>query len=493
MKKFFKILITLLLTLAILAGGTLGVLYFGFGIDVFDQSGWSFTEEGSTQYLDYHGEPLLEWQLIDGNWYYFAPADGNMSTGWLELEGNRYYLGTDGVRCSGWLTLPDGTYYLSPTGGAAATGWLALDGQRYYLDETGRIASGWQDIESHRYYLTESGNPTTGWLELEGSRYHFDDSGVMQTGWLETEAGRMYLSEDTGAVVTGWLETESGRCYINEDGYLATGWTDAPEGRYYLDENGYPTTGWLEMEDITYYLDDTGAMVTGWLEQDASRYYFQDDGAMAVGKVLIDGISNYFTSTGDWVVLVNTWNPVPEGYTTNLVYFNGWPVDAECYDPLVQMLTAMRRAGYSYTITSAYRSEATQQSIWDRRMANYQASGYTYEEALRLVSTSVAIPGTSEHHLGLAIDISGGHAWLETHCWEYGFIVRYPEGKTDITGIVYEPWHYRYVGKELAAELKELGLCMEEYMDMLTQSVGSDAGTASNPANDAQAATENAA
>ena len=93
------------------------------------------------------------------------------------------------------------------------------------------------------------------------------------------------------------------------------------------------------------------------------------------------------------------------------------------------------------------------------------------------------MPGTSEHQLGLAVDIVDvnypylddhqatmpAQKWLMEHCWEYGFVLRYPDDKTDVTGIIYEPWHYRYVGKELAAELYELGLTVEEYMQKLTE------------------------
>jgi D-alanyl-D-alanine carboxypeptidase len=98
--------------------------------------------------------------------------------------------------------------------------------------------------------------------------------------------------------------------------------------------------------------------------------------------------------------------------------------------------------------------------------------GDTEEVALAKVMESVAVPGTSEHHLGLAADIGGGeamYAWMRDNSWKYGFIVRYPEGKTEYTGIIYEPWHIRYVGVELAKELHDLGLCMEEYMEMITK------------------------
>ena len=101
------------------------------------------------------------------------------------------------------------------------------------------------------------------------------------------------------------------------------------------------------------------------------------------------------------------------------------------------------------------------------------------EQARSEAATVVAVPGTSEHHLGLALDIvDAGYPflteeqeetpvqkWLIENSWKYGFILRYPSGKSDITGIIYEPWHYRYVGREVAAEVYASGLCFEEYLD----------------------------
>ena len=106
--------------------------------------------------------------------------------------------------------------------------------------------------------------------------------------------------------------------------------------------------------------------------------------------------------------------------------------------------------------------------------------------ALEEAGTVVAVPGTSEHQLGLALDIiddsnwtldqtqenTKTQKWLMAHSWEYGWVLRYPNGKTELTGIIYEPWHYRYVGKEIAAELHELDMCLEEYMQMLSDTVG---------------------
>jgi D-alanyl-D-alanine carboxypeptidase len=211
-------------------------------------------------------------------------------------------------------------------------------------------------------------------------------------------------------------------------------------------------------------------MCLGWQEIEGVTYYFREDGTMAVGRVTLDGVNYHFDRRGAYVLLVNKWNPVPEGYEPQLKTYKGWSMDASCYDAMVQMLTDLADTGYFYKITSVYRTEKTQQKIWNNRYNGYISQGYSKERALELVAQSVAEPGTSEHHLGLAIDITGDNAkkWLAENCWKYGFIVRYPEGKTEITGIIYEPWHYRYVGVDLAMELKDSGLCLEEYMEQLT-------------------------
>lgn len=483
MKKFTKVLIALLLTLAIVAGGIVGVLYFVFDINVFDQSGWDVSDTGSVRYLDYYGKPLVSWQLVDGQWYYFDPeSDGAMYTGWLSLDGSRYYMEASGIRASGWRNLSDGQYYLSPSGGAAVTGWLTLDDARYYFNDLGQMCTGWQEIDSERFHFSENGTVDTGWLSLEGNRYYLGDDGKMFTLWYENEDGKRYFDPDTGAMARGWYEVDDYRRYFSEDGLLCTGWTDTPDGTFYLNDLGCPTTGWTEIDDDTYYFStDTGEMTTGWLTLDDVRYYFREDGTMAIGKVVIDGTASYFASNGAYVVMVNRWNPVPEDYETNLVSYGEWRVDAQVLEPLKQMLAD---CPYSYTITSAYRSEATQKSIWNTRLQRYKNQGYSTSEAETLVGQSVAIPGTSEHHLGLAVDISSGeagYAWLAEHCAEYGFILRYQEGFLDITGTIHEPWHFRYLGTELAKEVADTGLCFEQYFDMLTLSQGSDAGTASDP------------
>lgn len=230
---------------------------------------------------------------------------------------------------------------------------------------------------------------------------------------------------------------------------------------------------WVDIGQHRYYFDENGQMYHGWLQLDGDTYYLKEDGVMAIGQVSVDGVNRFFTSTGKHVLMPNPWNPVPEDYTFELVQIGAVKANTECADALQQMVAAGKKAGYYLNVTNVYRSIAVQQFLWDRGIQNYMQQGYDRATAEKLTGQSVAIPGHSEHQMGLAADISKGNEpvlkWIRENCWEYGFILRYPAGKTELTGIMYEPWHFRYVGVELAMELKELDMCMEEYMQMLTQ------------------------
>ena len=147
------------------------------------------------------------------------------------------------------------------------------------------------------------------------------------------------------------------------------------------------------------------------------------------------------------------------------------------YEDLVDMLAAAGEEGYQYWIASAYRSRQRQQELIDEDVAAYQAKGYSYQEALEKTYEQTMPAGRSEHESGLALDIlcsenvnmdvsqadEPGNQWLAAHAHEYGFILRYPQDKEDITGIYYEPWHFRYVGKEAAEYLWENQLTLEEF------------------------------
>lgn len=186
----------------------------------------------------------------------------------------------------------------------------------------------------------------------------------------------------------------------------------------------------------------------------------------------------------DWnLTLVNPWNPLPEDHTLTLTQLkNGQAVDTRCYPALQDMMDACRGAGLEPLICSSYRTQEKQERLFENKVSQFLAKGLSKESARTEAAKVVALPGTSEHQLGLAVDIVDAdyqllndaqadtpvQQWLMKHCWEYGFILRYPKEKEALTGIIYEPWHYRYVGKEHAQAIYDSGLCLEEYLNRIT-------------------------
>ena len=170
------------------------------------------------------------------------------------------------------------------------------------------------------------------------------------------------------------------------------------------------------------------------------------------------------------LMLVNRWNPLPEGYTVQLVDApGGVQVDERIYQPLMEMLDAATEAGVGPIVVSGYRTQEKQQSLYDEKINEFLGEGYSKEEAIAQAQQWVSVPGTSEHQTGLAVDINGMiwdvYPWLAENSYKYGFTLRYPEDKTEITGAQHERWHFRYVGLEAAAEMYERGLCLEEYLN----------------------------
>lgn len=197
-----------------------------------------------------------------------------------------------------------------------------------------------------------------------------------------------------------------------------------------------------------------------------------------------------FTSDGvikeqpeDWnLVLVNKWNEMEAGYVPELTEISsGHRVDSRIVDSLRAMIADAKEAGYYIYILSSYRDIERQISLYEAEVKKWLYEGLNQEAAEAKAGTIVAYPGTSEHHLGLAVDLvssehvkldrdaekTKGYQWLVAHCHEYGFILRYPNNTTDITGIIYEPWHFRYVGEEAATEIMEAGITLEEYLSQL--------------------------
>jgi D-alanyl-D-alanine carboxypeptidase len=344
------------------------------------------------------------------------------------------------------------------------------------------LLTGWQTEGENRYYYNEDGTKHTGWLDAAGEKYYFDLNGILQTGWIDVDGNKYYLN-DAGNPCTGWMEFDGKLIYLRESGALGQGWLEEDGIKYYLTD-GCITTGWVEDGNNVYYLKDDGTIHTGWLEANDARYFFRSDGRMGKGKVAVsDTEFRYFTSTGKEVILVNPWNYVPDDYNPTIVKHDNYRVAEDCLDALKKMLSDCEAAGLEPIVRSSYRTFSDQKYLYMNRVKIYLNKGYSQEEAEKIAATINAIPGTSEHQLGLAVDIvdksyqtlnkeqenTPAQKWLMEHCWEYGFILRYPNGTTDVTGIIYEPWHYRYVGTELSMELKDAGVCLEVYLDQLTE------------------------
>lgn len=186
------------------------------------------------------------------------------------------------------------------------------------------------------------------------------------------------------------------------------------------------------------------------------------------------GISRTADESLGWnLMLVNSRYRIPDDYSVELIRLsNGEQVDSRIYPDLQEMFDDARGAGYSLFVRAGYRSEEDQENLMEDKIEAYRQEGYSQWEAEREAEKWVAKPGTSEHELGLSVDINAEgqtdgnrlYQWLAEHSWKYGFILRYPAEKEEITGIDYEPWHFRYVGKQAAKEMYEQDLCLEEYV-----------------------------
>ena len=184
----------------------------------------------------------------------------------------------------------------------------------------------------------------------------------------------------------------------------------------------------------------------------------------------------------DWrLILVNHENPLPAGFTVALASTSQkYELDARILSDWEEMYQAAQQDGVSLLLCYGYRTLAQAEELFEKQINRQMAAnGYTREQAVQAAKRFVAPPGYSEHHTGLALDIitpsyqvlNEGYAqtdaaqWLKDNAHHFGFILRYPKDKQDITNITFEPWHYRFVGKDAAQEIYSNGLCLEEYLD----------------------------
>ena len=177
----------------------------------------------------------------------------------------------------------------------------------------------------------------------------------------------------------------------------------------------------------------------------------------------------------EWnLIVVNRWNEIPEDYSVELTELpNGLKVDSRIYPYLQEMFDAAADDGIYAVVGEAYRTAEEQKKLFDDKILAFMVEGFSRKKAEEMAKEWVAVPGTSEHQLGIAVDINADktlsdnedvYQWLADNAYKYGFILRYPQWKTEITGNAYEPWHYRYVGEKAALEIYEQNICLEEYL-----------------------------
>lgn len=232
---------------------------------------------------------------------------------------------------------------------------------------------------------------------------------------------------------------------------------------------------------------EASSSVSSALPESSAAVSSETDSKPAEGKAGSSSEEAVPVNAGDkWnLILVNRAHPLPESFKVDLKEITGstYDVDSRVVENLDDMLAAAKKAGMKLQVISAYRSVAKQKTLYSQKVAEYVKQGYSQKDAEAEAAKWVAIPSTSEHHTGLASDIVGVEwyqkhgdlddtfdqteefKWLISHCTEYGFVLRFPEDKQDITGITYEPWHYRYVGKETAEYMAKNNLCLEEYWE----------------------------
>ncbi len=188
-----------------------------------------------------------------------------------------------------------------------------------------------------------------------------------------------------------------------------------------------------------------------------------------------------FTEEDKWMLRVaNFENVLPADFTveTGLITpafarDQGMSFDARAVGDLNAMLAAANADGVNLLVISCFRTITRQTTLYNAEVQKWLNQGYSDADAKTKAGTIVAVPGTSDHNLGLAVDLNSVEesfentrqfVWLQEHAAEYGFVMRYPKDKQDITKIIYEPWHYRYVGKVHAEKMNSLNMCLEEYV-----------------------------
>ncbi len=247
------------------------------------------------------------------------------------------------------------------------------------------------------------------------------------------------------------------------------------------DESILPDTdGALHEFEVSEETDGTDFYTLDDILEDTQSYEYENENVENSEEEIPEEQELVFDSS-DWrLVLVNKQHPIPDDYSFSLgIIKDNMRCDKRIISDVIAMLQAAKEDGITLQIRSPYRTDDRQEYLFDRKIKMYMGQGYSYMEAYKTASQVVTVPGASEHQIGLALDITSdiymqldegfgdteAGKWLAEHSCEYGFILRYPADKVYITSIEFEPWHFRYVGKEAATVIMRENICLEEFWD----------------------------
>jgi D-alanyl-D-alanine carboxypeptidase len=249
------------------------------------------------------------------------------------------------------------------------------------------------------------------------------------------------------------------------------------------DEQNVPEEEEAYRYDVDEILEYNADLLAGEDLEEGSAEEGEDQGKGVQNTDTVSGGDSVVFSKDDWqLILINKQHPIPDDYSFQLATIKGSSqCDERILKDLLAMLQAAKNDGVNLVVRSPYRTEDRQEKLFVQKIKNYMNKGMTYMEAFKVSSQTVTVPGSSEHQVGLALDITcdtypaldagfgdtEAGKWLAANGADYGFILRYPLGKEYITGIEFEPWHYRYVGEQAARVIMGEGITLEEFWERL--------------------------
>lgn len=238
----------------------------------------------------------------------------------------------------------------------------------------------------------------------------------------------------------------------------------------------------VDSEIIGTLLADETAYVIEYFDEWAHISFCDISGFVSLDYLVNQSLPDIPVPMGDWAkLMVSPAYYLPEGFEVSLADFKDGQVDERILDICNQMFSDAAEDGITFKLVSAYRSEALQSDLYEKMVNRYLGKDYSRSDAENTAATITARPNTSEHQTGLALDIvtpsystmnkgfatTDAFKWLNANAHNYGFTLRYKSGKVSLTNVIYEPWHWRFVGVAAAADMKQSGECLEEYFDML--------------------------